>query len=253
MFVLTTQNCPALVPVVIPAACAGSRGGCGGRGRLAAKAKTQRSKPQVAASRKWAAAGRAKQSAARAQAKAAGQKTTRTKKQHAASVRAAAAGRAAQAARRSGKAYVSQKKPKAAASIAVLGPDPDLHLLPVCGPVAVAEHLAAFTGGLLPDDSVLELAELTRDATMADLLGHIRAEGFPGYPGEKLAHFEQCDPGYEVPGLIYGLTLPQGYHAVLAHPGGTGAISWGLLVPWCALLHDGAAPAEAWWLEWEHE
>jgi hypothetical protein len=32
-FVLTTQNCPALVPVVIPAACAGSRGGCGGRGR----------------------------------------------------------------------------------------------------------------------------------------------------------------------------------------------------------------------------
>jgi len=34
VFVLTTVNCPALVPTVMPAACAGSRGGCGGRGRL---------------------------------------------------------------------------------------------------------------------------------------------------------------------------------------------------------------------------
>jgi hypothetical protein len=31
MFVLTTQNCPALVPVIIPGACAGRPGGCGGR------------------------------------------------------------------------------------------------------------------------------------------------------------------------------------------------------------------------------
>ena len=88
---------------------------------------------------------------------------------------------------------------------------------------------------------------------MADLLEYLRAEGFPG-SGEKLAHFEQCDTDTPVPGLVYGLQLPQGYHAVLAHPDGDrGAISWGLLVPWCRLLHDGAAPAEAWWLEWEDE
>jgi hypothetical protein len=118
--------------------------------------------------------------------------------------------------------------------------------------VAVAAHLAAFTGSYVPDGSVLELAELARDATMDGLLELVRAEGFPG-TGEKLAHFERCDPGTEVPGLVYGLQLPQGYHAVLAHPDGPGAISWGLLVPWCVLLHDGAAPAEAWWLEWEAE
>jgi hypothetical protein len=33
MFVLTTQNCSALVPVVIPGACAGRPGGCHGGGR----------------------------------------------------------------------------------------------------------------------------------------------------------------------------------------------------------------------------
>jgi hypothetical protein len=234
---------------------------------VAAKAKAARSKPQVAASRKWAAAGRAKQAKVRAAAKAAGQKTPRTKAQHAASVRAAAAGRAAQAARAAGKTYVSQAKPKAPVPdtwtlqqdldlpglvTSKTGVSLDLHALPVCGAVAVAEHLAVFTGAWTPDESVLELAELVRDATMADLLEHVRAEGFPG-TGEKLAHFEQCDPGTEVPGLIYGLQLPRGYHAVLAHPGRAGAVSWGRLMPWCALLHDGAAPAEAWWLEWEAE
>lgn len=32
MFVLTTVNCSALVPVIIPGACAGRPGGCGSGG-----------------------------------------------------------------------------------------------------------------------------------------------------------------------------------------------------------------------------
>lgn len=196
----------------------------------------------------------------------------RTEKQLAASRRNIAKARQATHARSQGKTYVTKKAAKAPApdtwTFAVQGqrnldlpglvPSEtgvplDLHALPVCGPVAVAGHLAAFTGAWVPDENVLELWNIVQDATMADLLEYLRAEGFPG-SGEKLAHFEQCDTDAPVPGLVYGLELPQGYHAVLAHPDGDrGAISWGLLVPWCALLHDGAAPAEAWWLEWETE
>ena len=33
MFILTTQNCSALVPVVMPSAGCGRGGSCGGRGR----------------------------------------------------------------------------------------------------------------------------------------------------------------------------------------------------------------------------
>lgn len=176
----------------------------------------------------------------------------RTEKQLAASRRNVAKARQATHARSQGKTYVTKKAAKAPAPDTWTAPL-DLHALPVCGPVAVAEHLAAFTGAWVPDENVLELWKTVQDATMADLLEYLRAEGFPG-SGEKLAHFEQCDTDTPVPGLVYGLQLPQGYHAVLAHPDGDrGAISWGLLVPWCRLLHDGAAPAEAWWLEWEDE
>jgi hypothetical protein len=182
----------------------------------------------------------------------------RTEKQLAASRRNLAKARTATHLRAQGKAYKAAKKPKAPApdTWTRYGVRPgkalDLHALPVCGPVAVAAHLAAFTGTWVADDSVLELWKSVQAATMADLLEYVRAEGFPG-TGEKLAHFERCDPDTEAPGLVYGLSLPQGYHAVLAHPDGAGAISWGLLVPWCALLPWRGAPEEAWWLEWEGE
>ena len=238
---------------------------------MAKKAATGRSKAQTAASRKWASAGRAKQSAVRAAYKKShhGNPPPRTKKQHAASVRAAAAGRAAQAARRQGKPVQSRAKPKAPPpdtwtvqrNLDLPGLVPsetgvslDLHALPVCGPVAVAEHLAAFTGGFVPDESLLALWELTRDATMDGLLEHVRAEGFPGFPGERLAWFEQCDPDYR--GARPGLRAAACRRATTPCSRtrtAQGAVSWGLLVPWCALLHDGAAPAEAWWLEWEAE
>jgi hypothetical protein len=173
----------------------------------------------------------------------------RTEKQLAASRKNLAKARLATHVRSQGKTYKAAKKPKAPDTWTLPG-EPSLHDLPVCGAVAAAVHLAEFTGAYVPDDCVLELAELVRDATMADLLEYLKADGFPG-TGEKLAHFERCDPGTEAPGLIYGVQLPQGYHAVLARPGG--ALSWGRLVPWCALLPWLGTPEEAWWLEWEAE
>lgn len=121
-----------------------------------------------------------------------------------------------------------------------------LHGLPACGPVAVAEHLAMFTGTLVPEASVLALHELVRPARLGDLLEYLQAEGFPG-TGEKLAHFERADPDAAgAPGLLYGVQLGRGYHAVVSYPDGAMA-SWG------RLLARAGTPEEAWWLEWAAE
>jgi hypothetical protein len=167
----------------------------------------------------------------------------RSAKQTAASRRNLAKGRAAQAARRGGKSAVTsaaKKKPTAPLPGAGL-----LHAMPACGPAAAAEHLAAHTGIIVPDESVLVLHELVRPATIGGLLEYLAAEGFPG-TSVKLAHFERCDPDAGAPGLVYGLQLGRGYHAVVGYPGGAMA-SWGML------LRRAGTPEEAWWLEWEDE
>jgi hypothetical protein len=216
---------------------------------VAAKAAAGRTAAQKAASSTWAAAGRASQKNRANKARMAGQKSTRTKAQHAASVRAAAAGRAAQAARRAGKVYVSTKKPKAPApdtwtrSGVRLG-EVSLYDLPACAAAALAEHLMVWTGAYVPEGSVLEMHRIVQPATLADVLEYARVEGFPG-TREKLAHFEPCDPDIAAPGLIYGVTLPEGYHAVFTHA--CGMASWGQIMPLAG------RPAEAWWLEWEAE
>jgi hypothetical protein len=182
-----------------------------------------------------AAAGRRNLIKARAALKA---RHVRTPAQIAASRRNLAIARAAQRARASGKPAVSAKKVKAPGG-------PGLHELPLCGPAAVAEHLAVYTGIVVPDESVLALHRIVQPARLGDLLEYLQAEGFPG-TGEKLAHFERCDPDCGAPGLVYGIQLRYGYHAVLAMPEGTMA-SWGKLMP------RAGTPEEAWWLEWEAE
>jgi hypothetical protein len=167
----------------------------------------------------------------------------RTAKQLAASRRNLAKARSAQKARRSGKTAVAAKgakKPQA--------PLPDaglLHRLPLCGPAATAEHLAVFTGICVPDESVLKLWRQSGQPSIGGLLEYLAAEGFPG-TGVKLAHFEQCDPDAGAPGLIYGVQLGRGYHAVVGYPDNAMA-SWGML------LRRAGTPEEAWWLEWEDE
>jgi len=242
--------------------------------------KAKRSPAQVKASQAFARAGRAAQAKVRQAAIAkTGKPPPRSRKQQAASRNFAAAGRAAQAARRAGKQPV---KPKAVAapcpdmlgsagslnkpapqlrptglpaplnSQFQLEPGPfipsepafSLHRLPACGPVALAEHLAVFTGILVPDEAILALHDRAGVISLDGLLERVAAEGLAG-PETRLAHFERCDPDTAVPGLIYGIQLRVGYHAVLLRP--DGMLSWGQVMP----RHG--VPAEAWWLEWEAE
>jgi hypothetical protein len=114
--------------------------------------------------------------------------------------------------------------------------------LPVCGPAALAEHLAIHTGAIAEVPAILELWRLAGDATLGDLL-ECAAEH--GLAGNRVSWFERCDPDYGEAGLIYGVQLSQGYHAALAAPGG--------MISWCMLVPRDGTPEEAWWVEWEGE
>lgn len=215
----------------------------------------KRSAKQAAAGRKFAAAGRAAQAAKRAAyAKSHhGAKLPRSKGQAQAARKWAAAGQAAQAARRQGK--VPPKKaaavmPAIAAGMAgmagwwLTGAN---DAFPTCAVAAVANHLLAVTGLAMTDEEAVALHALAGDddgAVMAAVLEALRASGLPVAGGcAKLTAFRQADEGAIVPGLVAVTVLPQGRHAVLAHPGGM--VSWGAVRPW-----EGTA-AEAWALEWE--
>ena len=219
----------------------------------AQKPKKARSPAQVKASKKFASAGRSAQARSRAASIAkTGKPPPRTKSQRAASKKWAAAGaqasHAAAVARRAGKTPAPKKAAKAPLNCQ---PDLDpgglapaespvsLHLLPVCAPAVLAEHLALFTGVIAADEEILALHYLVHPVSLADLLEYVALEGFAG---ARLKSFRPCDPDAVVPGLVCGVQLPAGYHAVLAHP--AGMISWGMLLP----RHG--TPAEAWHLEW---
>jgi len=183
---------------------------------------------QVAAEHKFAAAGRASQARKRSAAIAkTGKPPPRSKKQTQASVKFAAAGRAAQARKRAHLKPLPKKKP-------TVGDLP-------CGPVAIAEHLYAATGICVPDAAILALgsADLAGGGCLAD---YLEAAATAGLGGVRLARFWRCDEDLAVPGLVCGVQLRGGYHAVLSHP--RGVISWGLLMPRLGV------PDESWFLEW---
>lgn len=154
------------------------------------------------------------------------------------------------AATRGKKPKATAKKPTAPVIVDLpdleFSPVPDgpygagLHVLPVCAAVAVAEHLAAFTGITAWEDEILGLHYQAGLLSLSELLEYLQAEGFAG---ARLRSFRPCDETLIAPGLVCGLQVSAGYHAVLAHP--AGMISWGTVLPWTA------APAEAWALEWE--
>jgi hypothetical protein len=176
----------------------------------------------------------------------------RSARQRAASRHNLVHARAAKAARKHGVKYVSPvtaRRPKAA-SLAVSGsyagsparlPEaPWLHSMPVCAAVAVAASLEYWTGTAATPDDILALhGKSSGEATLPELLELIAVEGFAG---RILDSFHYASPDRAVPGLLYGLTVPAGYHAVLAVP--AGVMSWGQELPWPG------APEEAWLLDW---
>ena len=206
-----------------------------------------------AISPKQAAADRANLVKARAALKG----RARTAKQKAASRRNLAVARAAQRARASGKAPAVRKKPAAALpgwvmavqrlDVPGLVPSPgalwlDLQLLPVCGPVALSEHLLIHTGACVQPSDIIEFWQLAGNVPLGELFEAAREHGLGG---EHLAYFEQCDPDCGSPGLIYGVQLGSGYHAALATDDG--------MISWCRALPRDGTLEEAWWLEWEGE
>jgi hypothetical protein len=189
-----------------------------------------------------------------ARARAAQKGKPRTAKQVAASRRNLAKARAAQKARRSGKSKVTAKKaaaPQVNLDFRELGASEpgfsldlpggrNIHLLPACAPVALAEHLAFWTGIIPSAAEILTLhAKSSGQCTVADLLELASAEGLAGI---RLESYRRCDPDLAVPGWLYGTDTRWGYHAVLALPGGMA--SWGQVLPLAG------TPREAWHLEW---
>lgn len=168
----------------------------------------------------------------------------RTARQRAASRRNLAIGRAAQKARASGKTPAPRKAPQVPAPADFpVSRTMSLLALPVCGPLAVAEHLRAVTGALADIADILELWDRVEGSTIGDLLEAVKEHGLAG---ERLSYFERADPDADVPGLLYGICLSPGrYHVAVGIPGG--------LISWCRVVPREGTPEEAWWLEWEGE
>lgn len=202
--------------------------------------KHKRTVAQHAADIKFAAAGRAKQHKTREEAIAKTGKPPplspkRAKAAHQAGLKWAAAGRASQARKRNHLKPLPKKKP------ALAGTAGGLHDQPVCAAVAIAEHLTAMTGVSVADAEVLGLARAADGGCFEDFLCAAVYNGPLG--GVQLGGYWQCDEDLFVPGLVYGVEMLGGYHAVLAHP--YGMVSWGMVLP---LL---GTPREAWHLDWE--
>lgn len=183
---------------------------------------TGRSAKQVAASKKWAAAGRKAQKG-----------KPKTAKQLAASKRNLAKGRAVVAARR------AEKRKTASA------PSPEdtlisLHQMPVCAATAIAAHLFQATGIEAADAEILALSKSTGPVQIGELLEHIR---YAGFCGARLVTAWETDPDLIMPGLICCYQEATGYHAVLSIA--NGMFSWGAVRRWPR------PPEEAWYLEWE--
>lgn len=197
------------------------------RPRPAHKAR-RRTARQIAAAKKWNAAGRA--AAEKARKARHGKLTPRQK---AAVAKWSAAGRAA---RHSGQHHHHATHHKT-------GLAQSIYDAPVCCITAIAAHLQ-FTHGVFADDfEIFRLFELAAGddtgAYMGDVLETIRTYGLSGW---YLEDFWLTDPGLMIPGLIQVLKYPDGYHAVLALPGRD--VSWGQEI---ARNHDSA---ESWFIQW---
>jgi hypothetical protein len=176
-------------------------------------------------------------------ARAAQKGKPRTAKQKAASRQNLVKARAAQKARRAGKKFVTKKQAQAPDSreTSAVPTGQNIHLIPSCAAVALAEHLHFWTGTAVPEKKILELhGVLGGGALITDVFEAAAELSFCGFRPDT---WTRCDVSTEgVTGLIYGLTVTAGYHAALAVPGGM--LSWGLVLPWPG------EPEEAWHLEW---
>jgi len=248
---------------------------------MSRQAKHGRTRAQAAAASAFAAAGRASQARKRAAAIAkTGKPPPVSKRRHQAALKWAAAGRAAQARKRAGLkplpvhvralagdpavstmgGAVSYMSPAAGEGSVpcdawpAVGPMSTATYLmilaeanrdsPCCAATAIATHLYLFRGIMATADDILALhAAGGGDGTHGALLPDLLELASGGFAGTRIASFFPVEDD-TLPGLVTGLRLPGGAHAVLSL-GGAACVSWGQVVP--ATGRDG----EAWWAEWE--
>jgi hypothetical protein len=208
--------------------------------------KHKRSKAQRAASRTWAAAGRASQKKKR-DFELSHHLPTRSKAQKQASLKWRAAGRAAQSRKAAGLKPLPKHKPALAGGTAgtslVL---PSLaaanRVWPCCTATAIAAHLYVTCGILASEDDImaLHLAAGGEDGAYIPDLLEVASSGFAG---TRISRFF---PVWDVslPGIVAGLRLPGGTHAALLLPRGA-CVSWGSILPVTGTV------TEAWHAEWE--
>lgn len=166
----------------------------------------------------------------------------RTPKQIQASRQNLVKARAAQRSRRAGKKGVTKKQPQAPddslRSDVRLG-EVSLHSLPVCAAVAIAASLEYQTGAAVEPAEIWSLYKL---AGKSDLAGVIEAAASTGLAGHRIESWTPWDPDMMLDGLVCGVRIAEGYHAVLAVPGGM--LSWDTVCP------RRGDPQEAWLIEW---
>lgn len=113
------------------------------------------------------------------------------------------------------------------------------HSLPLCAAVAVAASLQAQAGIAASAEEVWDLYLRTGTAPLGDVIEAAHEHGLAGY---RIAAYAPWDPDVRLDGLVYGVQLDIGYHAVLTVPGGM--LSWDTVLPLTG------EPEEAWCLSW---
>lgn len=111
--------------------------------------------------------------------------------------------------------------------------------LPVCAPVAFAESIYQQTGNVVDDETIIAIHEQVGIVTIIELIEYCLVNGFAGY---ELDSFYRCDEDQFISGLVYGLQVSTGYHAALSTA--YGLLSWGMV--WPVTIR----PLEAWGLQW---
>jgi hypothetical protein len=118
---------------------------------------------------------------------------------------------------------------------------------PACAAAAVANHLLASTGFMMRDADILSLHKMSggdEGTTIEAVLKCVQSHRscFGEASKAYLATFTRTDENCILAGLVVGVSLPHGGHAVMSHP--RGMVSWGRVMPFEGI------PREAWALDW---
>ena len=112
-----------------------------------------------------------------------------------------------------------------------------------CTSVAIANSLFIHTGHKVTYEELQEFGDITEDLTILDSLEMAKRVGVGGI---KPSDYEPVSPARICPGVIVGLDLSRGRHAVVL--GENGIVTWGREIAMTNYFFDRIT--EAWLVEW---